>query len=67
MAAKFVTYANGGILSVKAVAENTAAATSNVNGIGAKSSREMLSRRIGAQRAELQPAAGLCRRWHMGC
>ncbi|MER9867192.1 hypothetical protein NKJ35_08270 [Mesorhizobium sp. M0136] len=47
MAAKFVTYANGGILSVKVVAENTAAATSNVNGIGAKSSREMLSRRIG--------------------
>ncbi|MER9068900.1 hypothetical protein NKH84_20395 [Mesorhizobium sp. M0902] len=39
----FVTYANGRIQSVKAVAENTAAAALNVNGIGAKSIRKTLS------------------------
>ncbi|MES0033304.1 hypothetical protein [Mesorhizobium sp. M0040] len=42
MTAKFV-YANGRIQAVKAVAENTAAAALNVNGIGAKFIRKMLS------------------------
>ncbi|MER8548172.1 hypothetical protein [Mesorhizobium sp. M0684] len=39
----FVTYANGRIQSVKAVAENTAAAALNINGIVARSIRKMLS------------------------
>ncbi|MER8454254.1 hypothetical protein NKG60_30615 [Mesorhizobium sp. M1428] len=45
----FVTYASGRIRSVKAVAENTAAAALNVNGIGAKSiCKNAFCRRIGA-------------------
>ncbi|MER8815573.1 hypothetical protein [Mesorhizobium sp. M0965] len=39
----FATYANGRILAVKALADNTVAATLNVIGIGAKSIRKMLS------------------------
>jgi hypothetical protein len=37
----FTTYANGRILAFKATADNTTAATLNVNGIGAKAIRKM--------------------------
>lgn len=56
----FVTYANGRIQSVKAVAENTAAAALNVNAIGAKSIRKMLSAGESAlPRPSCRQAAGL--------
>lgn len=61
MAAKFVTYANGGILSVKAVAENSAAATLKRQRHWSEVQPRDALGESGAQRAELQPAAGLCR------
>ncbi|RWK54289.1 hypothetical protein [Mesorhizobium sp.] len=39
----FTTYANGQVLALKIATDNTGAATLNVNGIGAKSIRKMLS------------------------